>query len=115
MLWWTGPPVASRAQDVPNDVREITALSFDPVNGGGSAKAQVRGCSRRFADRRPSRWASEESSIDHATQTAVHHPRLARCCCAPRSLRVAPYEGWPVCGMMTNGLNILGFVCGLSL
>src|SRR4051794_33262886 len=86
MLWWAGPPVPRRAQYVPNDVREITALSFDPVNGGGSAKAQVRGCSRRFADRRPS--PSPQGVVHHfATQTAVHHPRLTRCCCAPQFLR----------------------------
>src|SRR5436190_12338474 len=112
MLWWTGPPVPSRAQDVPNDVREITALSFDPVNGGRSAKAQVRGCSRRFANRRPSRTAPKESST-HMRRRRPSTIRASRAAAVPPVLRGAPYEGSPVDGKRNNGVNYRWFSCGL--
>src|SRR5580765_2925899 len=35
MLWSTGPPVPLETQDVPNDVGEITALSFHPCQRRG--------------------------------------------------------------------------------
>ena len=113
MLWWTGPPVPKRAQDVPNDVREITALWFHPCQRRGQREGAGQ---RLFAKvcRPPTFTAPPRSRPPTMRRRRPSTIRASRAAAVlPRFLRSAPYEAWAVDRKRNNGVNYRCLSCGL--